>query len=70
MATYAQLAKNHTAAMVAAAAETAVAVKPATTAEEFIGLPFQPGDKVLDKLTGQVGIVVNGTIRHELLPTA
>jgi hypothetical protein len=60
--------QKQVAAIGAARAASAPALKPPPTAEELLGIPFKPGQRVLDSITGQEGTVNAGTIRNTFLP--
>lgn len=34
------------------------------TVEQRLGIPFNPGDRVFDTVTGEEGIVIAGTVQH------
>jgi hypothetical protein len=68
MSAYDDTIKNQAAALATARAAEAVPVKGLTTGPEFLQLPFKPGDRVLDRITGQQGVVINGTIQDGILP--
>jgi hypothetical protein len=70
MTAFADLVNSHAAAIAAAKAKVDVPFKPATTAQELMGLAFLPGARVLDKVTGEEGVVIGGTIKHTLLPAS
>jgi hypothetical protein len=61
---------NHLAELAVTSSAGAVPLKPPLTAEEILGIPFVPGARVLDKLTGSEGTVRAGTIKLTVLPTS
>lgn len=48
----------------------AAPLKPPTSAEEFMGIPFTRGQRVHDAIANQAGSVLAGTIKHNIVPAA
>jgi hypothetical protein len=64
------LVKSQLASVGAARAADTSPAKPAVSPAEFMGIALKPGTRVLDKITGQEGTVIAGTIKHTILPTS
>lgn len=64
MSDYKGLVQRQLGEIAAARAGTAAPLAPRKSAEEFLGLPFTPGARVVDTLTGQAGTVQSATIQH------
>lgn len=67
MSAYSKVIEEHAAAIGGAAAAQAAGVKQPTTPQEFMGLPHLPGARVLDKISGQEGTVIDGSIKRSLV---
>jgi len=67
MPLFSDLFNGHAAAIKAAKVSTEIPFRPATTPEECCGLALLPGARVLDRVTGQEGVVIGGTIKHTIL---
>jgi|SRR5215469_2499183 len=61
---------NHLAAIAATAKAETPALPPLTSAETYMGIELQHGQRVLDKLTGSLGTVISGTVQHTITPAA
>jgi hypothetical protein len=70
MTAFADLVNSHAAAIASAKAKVEIPFRPATTPQEFAGLPLLPGARVLDKVTGEEGEVIGGTVKHTILPAS
>lgn len=53
-----------------ARAQAAAPLKAHVSSEELLGLPFTPGQRVLDVDTGRVGTVRSAAICHTIVPPA
>lgn len=70
MSAFRNVLAAQTAELAHATAQTTTAVDPPTTAEEFMGIAYKPGDRVLDIITGQEGTVNAAVVRNTVLPTS
>lgn len=70
MAVWDEVITHQLSAIRATVKQSLPAVPALTTDEQFMGIQFTPGDRVLDKMTGSLGSVVSGTVQHTITAAA